>query len=266
MPSLRKRFGQHHLRQGDLCEPLIVFLAPRGRPVIEIGPGGGVLTGALLAAGASVIAIELDLAWAFELIRRMSDRRFDMVVGDALDFAWSRVPKGTLVAGNLPFGISTRLIDVVLGYPSRIPKAGFMVQKEVADRLLAQPGDKAYGALSVLTSARASVSFLGRVARGSFSPPPKVEGAFIGLETREPAVESVAWSKFAATVHLAFSQRRKQLRNVLASRWGRGLTDRVLEQADVRARSRAEELGLDDFIRLYRNLQDFEQAGLLPEC
>jgi 16S rRNA (adenine1518-N6/adenine1519-N6)-dimethyltransferase len=250
------------LRQGDLCEPLIEFLAPRGRSVVEIGPGGGVLTGELLAAGASVIAVELDLAWAFEMTRRLSDRRFDLVVGDALDLGWSRVPEGTLAAGNLPFGISTRLIDLVLGYPSRIPKAGFMVQKEVADRLLAQPGDKAYGALSVLTSARASVSFLGRVAAGSFSPPPRVEGAFVGLETREPIIEFAAWSEFASTVYLAFSQRRKQLRNVLASRWGRGPTDRVLDQADVRATSRAEELGLDDFVRLYRSLQELEQADL----
>ena len=266
MPYLKKHLGQHHLRLGHLCGPLIDFLAPCGRTVIEIGPGGGVLTDQLLAAGARVIAIELDTSWAIEMTQRLTDREFDLVVGDALDISWSRVPAGTLAAGNLPFGVSTRVIDRVLGQPSRIPRAGFMVQKEVADRLLAGPDDKAYGALSVLTSARSTVTFLGRVLPGSFDPPPKVEGAFVGFELKEPEVGSTLWSQFASTVHLAFSQRRKQLRNVLASRWGRDLTDEVLEKARVIPSSRAEELKIDDFVRVFRRYQDIGRPGITPQC
>ena len=265
MPYLKKRLGQHHLKQGHLCAPLIDFLAPCDRTVIEIGPGGGVLTDQLLAAGARVIAIELDASWAMELTHRLTDREFDLVVGDALDISWARVPVGTLAAGNLPFGVSTRVIDCVLRQPDRIAKAGFMVQKEVADRLLAKPGDKAYGALSVLTSARSKVTFLGRVLQGSFDPPPKVEGAFVGFEVKEPEVGSALWSQFVSTVHLAFSQRRKQLRNTLASRWGRGLTDEVLEMSIVLPSSRAEELKIDDFVRLFRSYRALERPGITPK-
>jgi 16S rRNA (adenine1518-N6/adenine1519-N6)-dimethyltransferase len=261
MPYLKKHLGQHHLKQGHLCGPLIDFLAPRDRTVIEVGPGGGVLTDQLLAAGARVIAIELDTSWAIEMMQRLADREFDLVVGDALELRWSGVPAGTLAAGNLPFGVSTRVIDCVLSQPSRIPKAGFMVQKEVADRLRAGPGDKAYGALSVLTSARSTVTFLGRVMPGSFEPPPKVEGAYVGFEIKEPEVGATPWSQFALTVHLAFSQRRKQLRNVLASRWGRDLTDEVLERARVTPSSRAEELEIADFVGIFRRYQDIGRLG-----
>jgi len=102
-PVLKKRLGQHHLRDGGLCRPLLEFLEPAGARVVEIGPGGGVLTAALLDAGARVIGLELDREWAFVLRRRHPECR--VVVADALDVAWDRLPAPTLVAGNLPFNV-----------------------------------------------------------------------------------------------------------------------------------------------------------------
>ena len=219
--------------------------------MIEIGPGGGVLTRELLRSGARVIAVELDRDWAFETARRLDAEGLQLIVGDAQDLGWSRLEAGTLVAGNLPFAIATRLIDRVLAHGDRIPRAGFMVQSEVADRLLATPGRKAYGALTVLTAARANASLLSRIAPGSFVPRPEVGAAFVGLELKMPVVGVDAWRDFESLVYLAFSQRRKQLRNGLASRWGRRRADEVLERAALPADCRAEQLSLDQFLRLF---------------
>jgi len=256
LPRYRKRLGQHHLTQGHLCAPLIDFLQPQGRTVVEIGPGGGVLTEQLLNAGARVLAVELDLAWVSVTKRRLPTRDLCLIVADALDLDWSRFPEGTLVAGNLPFAIATRLIDRILDQADTIPKAGFMLQKEVADRVLAVPREKAYGALTITTTARAIPSLLSRIAAGSFYPRPEVGASFVGFETRRPAVGWDAWPEFVELVQLAFSQRRKQLRNVLAGTLEKRLATEALSRASLSPSCRAEELSGDDFIRLYRLLQD----------
>ena len=172
-PRLKKRYGQHHLRHSGLCRPLIDFLRPRGARVVEIGPGGGVLTGELTRAGARVWAWEVDPDWAFRL--RPGDAALATVVGDALEIPWSRLAAGTLVAGNLPYAIATRLIQDLLAAPG-LPRAAFLVQAEVGSRLTAGPGDGDYGALSVLVRARAEARHLGRVRRASFRPPPGQPG------------------------------------------------------------------------------------------
>ncbi len=248
-PPLKKRFGQHHLVQGSLCTPLVDYLDPRRRRVLEIGPGGGVLTRQLLAAGARVMVVEIDLSWAGELSRRLS--ALSIFVGDATEVEWSRLPEETLVAGNLPFNVGTALIEQLLPMWQRIPRMAFLLQREVGDRLLAVPGDGAYGALSVLTTARARVTRLGRVARGSFRPPPKVDGVFVGFALHEPPLAETEMVGFTAMVRLAFSQRRKQLRNSLASGWGREPAAAALELAGIDPRARAEEISLERFLRLY---------------
>lgn len=231
---------------------MVRFLAPAGRRVIEIGPGGGVLTRELLDAGARVLAVELDPEWSIILARRVRSAPVTVIVGDASRLSWSRLPKGTLVTGNLPFQISTSLISALLPHHSQVPRAAFLVQQEVADRLLARPGDPAYGALSVLTAARARVSLLGRVARGSFHPPPKVDAAFVGLELREPPLAEAEMAAFTATVRLAFARRRKQLRNALAVGWGRAAAERTVASVGLDRKCRAEQLDLTEFLELHR--------------
>src|ERR1700687_6225863 len=146
-PRLQKALGQHHLVSGALCRPLIEFLQPSGQRVVEVGPGGGVLTAELLAAGARVLAWEVDLAWAAELRRRgrlwgaiAAAGPPAIVVEDALDLPWGRLPAPTLAAGNLPYNIATALLGELLPHHRRVPRAAFLVQREVAERLLAGPG------------------------------------------------------------------------------------------------------------------------------
>jgi 16S rRNA (adenine1518-N6/adenine1519-N6)-dimethyltransferase len=256
-PRLRKDLGQHHLRDGSLCRIAVDFLRPEGQRVVEVGPGGGVLTAELLAAGARVLAWELDLAWAAELARRLAPvgrlapRALGIVVGDAMDLLWGRLPAGTLAAGNLPYGISTALLAALLPHHQQVPRAAFLVQREVADRLLAAPGDAAYGALSVMVAAYASAVQLARVRRGSFRPPPKVEGAFVGFDLKAPPLPAAEMPAFLATVRLAFAQRRKTLRNALAAGWGRERTAAVLARLGVPDDQRAERMSLADLLALH---------------
>ncbi|HEY0781654.1 MAG TPA: 16S rRNA (adenine(1518)-N(6)/adenine(1519)-N(6))-dimethyltransferase RsmA, partial [Thermoanaerobaculia bacterium] len=207
-PLLKKALGQHHLTDGALCRPIVEFLRPAGLAVVEIGPGGGVLTAELLAAGARVTGWELDLEWAAALRRRLRDPRLRLVVGDALDLDWRRVQAPALAAGNLPYNVATALVQRLLPHRDRVPRAAFLVQREVAERLVARPGDAAYGSLSVLVAAYSRARLLGRVRRGSFRPPPKVEGAFVGLELAAPPLPDAEMDGFVAFVRLAFAQRR----------------------------------------------------------
>jgi 16S rRNA (adenine1518-N6/adenine1519-N6)-dimethyltransferase len=277
-PRLKKALGQHHLVSGALCRPLIDFLQPGGgQRVVEVGPGGGVLTGELLAAGARVLAWEVDLEWAAELRRlgagtgrggsggrggaRGSGGKggaggaggaLAIVVEDALDLPWGRLPAPTLAAGNLPYNIATALLAALLPHHRRVPRAAFLVQREVAERLLARPGEAAYGSLSVLVAAYARAVPLGRVRRGSFRPPPKVEGAYVGFELRAPPLPEEEMPAFLATVRLAFAQRRKTLRNALAAGWGRERAAAVLAGMGLAEDVRAERLGLEELLALYR--------------
>lgn len=280
---MRKALGQHHLTEGALCQPLVEFLRvrdtedPARTPVVEVGPGGGVLTRQLLAAGADpVIAWELDLAWAAELAHRAerwtgtgSAGRPLLVVGDALEIPWSRLPEGTLVAGNLPYNVATRIVRELLLAWRWVPRAGFLVQKEVADRLVATPGDPAYGALSVLVAAYSRARFLGRVKRGSFHPPPKVDGAFVGLELHRPPLAEDHMPSFLRTVRLAFGQRRKTLVNALAAGWGTGGKTKareVVAAAGLDPKVRAEALGVPELVALWRVAREIEALPEPPKC
>ena len=255
-PRLRKSLGQHHLVDGALCRPLIQFLSLpgddlEGRRVLEIGPGGGVLTRELLAAGARVWGWELDLAWAATLRHRLPDPRLALVVADALEIPWHRFrrkrPEPVLVAGNLPYNVATPILERLLPHHESVPRAAFLLQKEVAERLVAKPWDDAYGALSVIVAAYAEARILGRLRPGSFRPPPKVESAYVGLVLHPPPLSADRMPAFVDLVHLAFNQRRKTLRNALAARWGREQAEEVLRRAGVDGGRRAEELGLGEW-------------------
>lgn len=255
-PSLKKRLGQHHLIRPEACAPVLAFLRPEGERVLEIGPGGGVLTGELLAAGARVDALEIDLEWGLGLARPSGDDRLRVVVADATRVDLGRWPAGTLAAGNLPYNVATVLIRRLVRHPEVFPRAAFLVQREVAQRLVAAPGSGDYGALTVLVGARARTRWLGRVRPGAFRPPPRVEGAFVGLELRPPPLPESEMGRLTETVHAAFATRRKTVRNALAARWGRERAESALEAAGLEAGRRAEDLDLADFLALTAALAD----------
>jgi 16S rRNA (adenine1518-N6/adenine1519-N6)-dimethyltransferase len=250
-PRLKKKLGQHHLVRSELCLPLVEFLRPEGSTVIEVGPGGGILTRPLLARGARVRAIEMDLEWACSLRQSEPDRNLEIVVADAMTVVWEGLAPGSLVTGNLPYQISTALIERLLPLGERIPRACFLVQREVAERLVARPRESAYGSLSVLVAAYSQAMVLGTVEKGSFRPPPKVDGAFVGLRLLTPPLPESQVRAFARVVRLAFGRRRKTLRNALSAGLGKERATSVVAALRKGDRVRAEELDLDDFLRLF---------------
>jgi 16S rRNA (adenine1518-N6/adenine1519-N6)-dimethyltransferase len=263
LPVYRKELGQHHLRSAALSAPLVAFLEPAGGLVLEIGPGDGALTEPLLAAGARVWAWELDLAWALRLGRRI-EGALQVVVGDALQLPFARLPAGVLIAGNLPYNVATPLIDRILDAPP-VRRAAFLVQREVGERLAAAPGEPAYGALSVLVQARARVELLARVSRGSFRPPPKVDGVFVGLTPRPDAPRGAAASRLRETTFAAFATRRKTLRNNLARVWGSEWTERTLAGLRLDRERRAETLSVEEFVALSLRREPHAPGGSIRD-
>ena len=260
-PPLQRSLGQHHLRHPGSAAPAVDFLNVAGRSVVEIGPGGGVLTRLLLERGASrVIACELDLLWTMELRRRIADPRLVLVAGDGCDLCYERAPATTRIAGNLPYNVATRIVLAVLERAPVGARAAFLVQREVADRLTAEPGESDYGGLSVVVAARATARRLSVVPPGSFVPPPAVTSAFVGLERVAPPVDETEWSAFAGFVRTAFSQRRKTLLNNFRSSVGRPAVAAALAALDLPPKARAESLGLSEFVGLFREMEALRSA------
>ena len=228
--------------------------------MVEIGPGGGVLTAELLAAGAEVLALELDAEWAATLRARLTSEKLSVKVGDVLDFDWAQVPPGALVCGNLPYQVGTAIVDRVLRAFPRVERAGFLLQREVVDRLVAAPSRPEYGSLSLLTQARAEVTRLGIVRPGSFVPPPKVDSAFVGMRLHAPPLPEAEMPAFEHLLRASFSLRRKTLTNSLASSFSRAVIERALTTLDRDGKTRAESLGLRDFLELHRALSGGREA------
>lgn len=247
----RKRFGQNFLHDPGVIQRIVTAIRPRpGEHVVEIGPGQGALTGDLLASGCRLDAIELDRDLVPELRARFGDNPlFRLHEADALRFNFDElVEDGSRLrlVGNLPYNISTPLIFHLLETTSHIEDMHFMLQREVVQRLAAQPGSKAWGKLGVMAQFHCDVEALFEVPPGAFKPAPKVVSAIVRLTpkpgTRDPAQES----RLRRIVTAAFSQRRKTLRNTL-----RDLIDvQQLEALAISPGARAETLTLEQFIAI----------------
>lgn len=261
----RPRLGQHFLSDpGILSRIAAATGATPDDLVLEIGPGRGDLTRALLATGARVVAIERDEGLARELGRRKAEggtAQLEIVEGDALALDWhafvphsARAVPRWIVAGNIPYYITTPLIDKALTPP--LPRCVvFLVQAEVADRLAAAPGSKAYGALSVGVQAVARVERLFRVPAGAFRPPPQVASAVVRLTPlTDPVVEQGELAALRRFVTACFGQRRKQLRNAVAvaASVSPAVADAGLTSLGVDPQTRPERLGVAEFVRVLR--------------
>jgi len=224
-------------------ERIAAAVCPTATPlVIEIGPGRGALTEKLLKRAARVIAIEVDPYLAEHLRRKFSaEPRLEVVQADVLATnlaQWGPAP----IAGNLPYYITSPILEKVL--PLRVPRAVFLVQKEVAERLVAQPGCRSYGFLTVQTAVFAQARLLFEVKPAAFRPPPKVVSAAVLLEPQSLSVEDTgAFLRFAG---LCFAHKRKTIRNNLAEVYGRDAVDAWPE-----ASLRAEQIPVQGLIEMF---------------
>ena len=262
----RKKFGQHFLADRNVIRRILdrAGLTPQDR-VLEIGPGRGALTLPLARRVDHVLAVEKDRDLTAILRASLAAQGVEnvtLVTGDILHVDFARLDPGSpangLVVGNLPYNISTPVLERLIEHRRLFRGAVLMFQKEVADRLTAEPGSRTYGALSVLVGYHAGVSRLLRVGREAFRPRPRVDSAVVRMDFERPfpeRAEDEAW--FRSVVRGAFAHRRKTLQNALITsfpdRTRADITHALLE-GEIDPGRRAETLSIADFLRLSRTL------------
>jgi 16S rRNA (adenine1518-N6/adenine1519-N6)-dimethyltransferase len=248
----RKRFGQNFLHDPALISRLVDAIAPQpGDRIIEIGPGQAAITAPLIARAGAVTAVEIDRDLAAALKARFGQDKLALIEQDVLrvDFhALARQLGGAVrIVGNLPYNISSPILFHLLEAADIVVDQHVMLQKEVVDRMVADCGSKIYGRLSVMLQARYRMARCLKVPPGAFHPAPKVDSAvvrMVPIPLAEVAVKD--WVIFSAVVAMAFSQRRKMLRNTLA-----GYADVIdWEGLGIGPTQRAEEVSVERFIAL----------------
>jgi 16S rRNA (adenine1518-N6/adenine1519-N6)-dimethyltransferase len=255
----RKRFGQHFLTDQAVIADIVAAIRPQaGDVMVEIGPGLGALTAPLLALLDHLHVIEIDRDIIARLRSAWPPARLCVHAGDVLEFDFSVLPRGLRVVGNLPYNISTPLLFHLANYAERIRDMHFMLQKEVVERMVAAPGGRDYGRLSVMLQYRFDMEQLLAVAPDAFSPPPQVDSAVVRMWPR-PCSQLSATSEtgLAQVVRRAFAQRRKTLRNSLAG---------LLDAGDYAALAiapglRAENLAVADFVAISNYLEEKDESA-----
>lgn len=260
----RKRFGQHFLQDINVVARMVAAINPQPDDhIVEIGPGLGVLTEALLSYVPEMDAVELDRDIIPKLAKRCGPLgRLNIHAADALRFDFTSLAddeRPLRIVGNLPYNISTPLMFHLLESRHMIQDMHFMLQKEVVDRLAAEPGNKDYGRLSVIMQYHCQVESLFVVPPDAFVPPPKVNSSIVRLVPYENPVVTVKDVKALETIlNAAFSQRRKTLRNTL-----RGyLSAEQIEAQDIEPGRRAETLSLEEYAKLANSFTDIEKEHI----
>ena len=250
----KKSFGQHFLHEKRYIERIVSAISPRADDfVVEIGPGEGALTLPLLAAAGKLTAIELDTDLIPDLKARaasvgeLSIIHSDVLKVDFTALAHRHGVERLRVAGNLPYYISSPILFHCVEHAAAIQDMHFMLQKEVVDRMAAEPGSKVYGRLSVMLQLVCRVEPLFNVPPGAFRPPPKVDSAVVRLVPLAPdQLHDANPDRLYAIVKAAFAQRRKTLSNALKHVMDAG----AIMAADVDPKARAETLSPHDYVRL----------------
>jgi len=254
----KKHLGQHFLHERGIINKIVQAVDPQpGDRLVEIGPGQGAITFPLLDRHGELTVIEFDRDLIFPLTEAARPHgTLEVIHRDVLtvDFTALAHNGGPIrLVGNLPYNLSSPILFHALDHASAIRDMHFMLQKEVVDRMAAEPGSKVYGRLSVMLQAYCRVTPLFTVPPGAFRPPPKVDSAVVRLVPRDPATICVRDPrKFEAVVRDAFGQRRKTLRNALSQQCDAA----AIEAAGIRPDARAEQIGVDDFVRLANSLPD----------
>ena len=266
--ATKHRLGQNFLVDNHVIERIMVLAELTGSErVLEVGPGIGTLTLALLQDAGRVVSVEADPELEPVLAAHAAEHlNFRFIMGDALKVPLSAIAEAaggepTVLTANLPYNVAaTIILDFFQKMPA-LQRAVVMVQKEVADRIAAAPGSKAYGAYTVKLGLYVKVTGRFEVPPRCFMPSPHVDSAVVRLERRSPDEvvlgEGASVSEVARVVDAAFAQRRKTIRNSMgATGFDKALLDEAFDATGIAPTTRAEALALEDFTRLTAELAD----------
>ncbi len=250
----RKRFGQNFLSDPNIIRKIVEAIRPRPDDVmVEIGPGLGAMTDPLLAALKHLHVVEIDRDLIARLHHNYPAERLTVHEGDALKFDFGSLGEKIRVVGNLPYNISTPLLFHLAAFADQVEDMHFMLQKEVVERMVAEPSSPEYGRLSVMLQYRFAMAKLFIVPPGAFRPAPKVDSAIVRMaphaELPYPAKDEALLGRI---VTAAFSQRRKTLRNTLRD----FVAPEDWEALGMDAGLRAEALGVSEFVAIANRLAD----------
>ncbi|HET9962185.1 MAG TPA: 16S rRNA (adenine(1518)-N(6)/adenine(1519)-N(6))-dimethyltransferase RsmA [Nitrospiraceae bacterium] len=260
LPPPLKRLGQNFLIDPNIVRKIVALAALSAQEtVLEIGPGRGILTEALARAAGRVVAIEIDpLLHRFLHERQEAWPNVELICADALDYPLGGLPIGTIVVANLPYYISTALLFRLLEQRDRFPRLVLMLQEEVADRLVARPGDEAYGVLSVMAQYAADIEKAFKVSANCFRPRPEVGSAVVLIKPKQSGrLARGEELTFRAIVKAAFAHRRKTLVNSLRNEgYEAEAVAAALQVLSLPPSVRAESLSVMEFMELTRRVPD----------
>jgi 16S rRNA (adenine1518-N6/adenine1519-N6)-dimethyltransferase len=248
LPRPRKRFGQHFLTDRHYLGRIVEVIAPAPEDeMVEIGPGTGLLTAQIAPGVRHLHVVEIDRDLAAALRNRFPPQQVSVHEGDALEFDFEALPAPLRVVGNLPYNVSTPILFRIAALEERVRDCTFLLQKEVVDRMVADPATPDYGRLSVMLQYRFEMHSMLHVPPGAFTPPPKVDSSvvrMVPLGPHRPRAKDEA--RFEQLVSAAFSQRRKTLRNAARA----VATPEAYRLAGIDPGRRGETLSVHEFIAL----------------
>ena len=251
----KKSLGQHWLFDEDSLNAMVIAgEVSQADVVLEVGPGLGTLTKKLCGSTKKVVAVELDNYLAANLATKVSAKNLEVIQGSILDFDTSNLPKNYKVIANIPYYLTSNLIRRMLESPNPPSVMVLLIQKEVAMRVAAKPGDM--GILSVATQFYSEVSLKELVPADLFTPPPKVDSQILQLKLRStPLFDDVDTTIFFKIVRAGFSEKRKKLRSALSGglQISKQSVDQLLKKSGISLTARAQELNLHQWYSLYQN-------------
>ncbi|MES2204820.1 MAG: 16S rRNA (adenine(1518)-N(6)/adenine(1519)-N(6))-dimethyltransferase RsmA [Pseudomonadota bacterium] len=250
----KKRFGQNFLHDRHMIDKIVRSIVPKNTDtIVEIGPGRGAISFPLLASGCRLEAVEIDKDLIPGLMETCPNlERFHLHNADALTFDFSSIGNSFRLVGNLPYNISTPLLFHLMNFTSHIIDIHVMLQREVVDRIVAEPNNKTYGRLSVMLQYYCEAERLFLIPPGVFDPAPKVDSALLRLVPKKNRALNLEQEKnLEEIVKLAFGQRRKTLRNNLKTM----INDEQWKKSMIDSQLRAENLSVEDFVTLTKEIE-----------
>lgn len=254
LPNTKKSLGQHWLHDEDSLDAIVQAAdVQSGDTVLEIGPGPGTLTEKLVATAENVIAVEFDQDLAQELPMRVPASNLTVTNQDILQFDLTSLPANYKVVANIPYYLTSKLLRVLCESPNHFSKASILIQKEVAERVCAGPGDMSMLSVSVQFYCHAHLGAL--VPAELFTPPPKVDSQVLALTFRDKPLFDVDTKLFFRIVKAGFAQRRKTLLNSLSGglHLSREETTKLLQESGVQPGTRAQALTMDSWYDIYQS-------------